>query len=270
MLKNYKVSVIVPNYNYAEYLPRTINSLINQTYKNLEIIIVDDGSTDDSIQKVNAIDDKRVLLISKLNGGVSSARNAGLRIASGDFIAFLDSDDCWEPEKIEEAIGIINREELDVVYSGVKIQNTQGEILSIIEPIHCNNMYELYKNNPGSAFIFAATSNCIIRTELTKGIFFNEKLSTSADWDYIRRILKFGKVGFNKKSQVKYLKHTNSMSQKNAAKYLFDNLLMIMILMIDIQKERPSLRDFLVGIRALANIFKGYIKNKLINRENPE
>ena len=97
------ITVIIPVYNTARYLERSIGSVVNQTYKNLEIILVDDGSTDDSYEicKQWAKRDHRILLIHKENGGQSSARNLALDIATGDYIAFVDSDDWIEPDMYE-------------------------------------------------------------------------------------------------------------------------------------------------------------------------
>lgn len=95
MIEKDKISVVVPIYNVEKYLERCINSIINQTYKNLEIILVDDGSTDNSgkiADKYKKID-SRIKVIHKTNGGLSDARNKGIRIASGKYISFIDSDD---------------------------------------------------------------------------------------------------------------------------------------------------------------------------------
>ena len=90
-----KISVIIPVYNVEKYLKRCLDSVINQTYKNLEIILVDDGSTDNSgkICDEYAKNDKRIIVIHKENGGVSVARNIGLDICTGDYVNFIDSDD---------------------------------------------------------------------------------------------------------------------------------------------------------------------------------
>ena len=97
------ISVIIPVYNVEKYLEKCINSVIGQTYKNIEIIIVDDGSTDKSglICDFFAGKDTRIVVIHKVNGGLSSARNAGLDIAKGDYIGFVDSDDWIEPDMYE-------------------------------------------------------------------------------------------------------------------------------------------------------------------------
>ena len=94
------ISVIIPVYNAAEYLERSIGSVRNQTYKNLEIITVDDGSKDDSLKLLEsfASADSRIKVIRKENGGSSTARNAGLREATGEYIGFIDADDYIEPD----------------------------------------------------------------------------------------------------------------------------------------------------------------------------
>ena len=104
--KQVLISVIVPIYNTVEYLPRCVDSIRRQTYRNLEIILVDDGSTDNSgaMAEKFALEDKRVKAFHKENGGSSSARNLGIEKASGDFIGFVDSDDYIEPEMYERLL----------------------------------------------------------------------------------------------------------------------------------------------------------------------
>ncbi len=101
-----KVSVIVPIYNAEKYLNKCLESIIGQTYKNLEIILVDDGSSDNSptICDAWAQIDSRIRVIHKKNGGVSSARNAGIDLAQGDYIGFVDADDWIEPNMYEVLI----------------------------------------------------------------------------------------------------------------------------------------------------------------------
>ena len=103
------ISVIVPIYNVEKYLIKCIESIINQTYKDLEIILVDDGSTDSSgkICDEFATKDNRIKVIHKKNGGLSSARNIGLDICKGNYISFIDSDDYIELDMYEKMIKII-------------------------------------------------------------------------------------------------------------------------------------------------------------------
>lgn len=117
------ISVIVPIYNVERYINKCIDSIIHQSYKNLEIILVDDGSPDkcgEIIDEYSRID-KRIHVIHKSNGGLSSARNAGLDIASGDFIGFVDSDDWIEPTMYEEMLSFMEKEQLDLVECGINL-----------------------------------------------------------------------------------------------------------------------------------------------------
>lgn len=108
------ISVIVPIYNIVEWLPRCVNSIRKQTYRNLEIILIDDGSTDNSgaMAEKFALEDKRVRVFHKENGGVSSARNLGIEKARGKYIGFVDSDDYIEPEMYERLISVVLQENL--------------------------------------------------------------------------------------------------------------------------------------------------------------
>lgn len=111
------ISIIIPVYNVAQYLAQCLDSVVNQTYSNLQIICVDDGSSDSSpeILAEYAHNDDRFIIISKENGGLSSARNRGLEIATGDYIMFLDSDDWLEPDICCNAIQEIEATKADVV-----------------------------------------------------------------------------------------------------------------------------------------------------------
>ena len=101
---NSLVSVIVPIYKVEDYLDECVKSIVDQTYKNIEIILVDDGSPDHCPQKCDewAKNDLRIRVVHKQNGGLSSARNAGLDVAKGEYIAFVDSDDFITPDYVEE------------------------------------------------------------------------------------------------------------------------------------------------------------------------
>ena len=111
-----KISVIIPTFNRAHLILNSINSVLNQTLKNLEVIIVDDGSTDNTKKIIESIDDKRIKYIKLLNRtGGSNARNVGIKNAKGNYIAFQDSDDIYYPEKLEKQLKNImnNNSDLD-------------------------------------------------------------------------------------------------------------------------------------------------------------
>ncbi len=120
MKDSYKISVIVPIYNVEPYLEMCVNSIINQTYQNIEIILVDDGSPDRCGEMCDeyAQKDNRIVVIHKKNGGLSSARNAGLNISTGDFIMFVDSDDWVEKNFCETPLNEILKKEVDCLAFG--------------------------------------------------------------------------------------------------------------------------------------------------------
>lgn len=166
------VSVIIPAYNIEDYIGRCLDSIISQTYKNLEIIVVDDGSRDHTGEILDnyAKKDRRIKVIHKENGGVSSARNKGIEVAEGDYIGFIDGDDLIEPEMYKTLVDLLEEENADIAHCGYqmvfpdrvdyyhntgkkKIQTTEEglkDLLSgeMIEPGLVNKLYkkELIKN----------------------------------------------------------------------------------------------------------------------------
>ena len=104
-----RISVVIPLYNKQNYIEQAVTSVLQSGCPAHEVIVVDDGSTDDGAQRVRTMDNSRVRLIRQPNGGVSAARNRGIREATGDYIAFLDADDCWAPEYLPAIADLITR-----------------------------------------------------------------------------------------------------------------------------------------------------------------
>lgn len=130
-MENPLVSVIVPIYNVESYLNRCVDSLVNQTYHNLEIILVDDGSPDNCSQMCDdwTKKDSRIKVIHKENGGLSDARNAGMDLATGDVISFIDSDDWIDLKAFESILNSMKKDGSDIVSCGVKWVNEDGKLL---------------------------------------------------------------------------------------------------------------------------------------------
>lgn len=118
------ITVIVPVYNTGKYIEKCVISLINQTYSNIEILLIDDGSTDDSAKECKKLLslDKRISYYLKENGGLADARNFGLKLASGEYVIFLDSDDWFEKDLIMNYYNLLNQNHLDVVVQGFTIE----------------------------------------------------------------------------------------------------------------------------------------------------
>ena len=121
MNQNPRISVIVPVYNVEQYLPRCVESILAQTYENLEILLVDDGTKDNSgaICDAYARQDARVKAIHKKNGGLSSARNAGIDAATGEYLSFVDSDDWIEPDMYEKMMALMEKYGVRLVCAGM-------------------------------------------------------------------------------------------------------------------------------------------------------
>lgn len=142
MTQDVIVSVVVPVYNVAKYLDRCVNSLISQTYTNLEIILVDDGSTDDSGQMCDewARRDHRIKVVHKRNAGLGMARNTGIECATGAYVCFVDSDDYVLPQMIECAVAEAEKQQSDIAVYGAICVNAQGE-MRYIRPTPTQTVY---------------------------------------------------------------------------------------------------------------------------------
>ncbi len=130
-----KVSIIMPNYNCDRFIEETINSVLAQTYCNWELLIVDDCSSDRSIEIINsycAIDERIKLFVNDTNKGAAASRNLALREASGEWIAFLDSDDIWLPQKLEKQISFMNENDFSFSFSKYRQIDEESNQLGII------------------------------------------------------------------------------------------------------------------------------------------
>jgi len=153
---NFLISVIVPVYNVEKYLSNCLDSIINQTYRNLEIILVDDGSTDGSVKICDdyAKKDNRIIVIHKENGGASTARNKGLDIAKGDYISFIDSDDYINCYMLEHLLNAIIRDNTDISICKIKFTKSLVESCNdnkdgISSVIMVDDVYEKLYNGQG-------------------------------------------------------------------------------------------------------------------------
>ena len=131
--KNPTVSVIIPVYNVGPFLRRCVKSVLGQTYKNLQIILVDDGSTDDSGKQCDSFkdNDSRIIVVHKKNGGLSSARNAGIKESTGEYICFVDSDDYIEKEFVERLLSASIANETKISQCNVALVSNNGDYLGV-------------------------------------------------------------------------------------------------------------------------------------------
>ncbi|PIQ89482.1 MAG: hypothetical protein COV72_02955 [Candidatus Omnitrophica bacterium CG11_big_fil_rev_8_21_14_0_20_42_13] len=196
-----KVSVIIPTHNCARYLPEAIDSVLNQTYQDFEIIVVDDGSTDNTKTIIEEYIDKfpgKIHYLYQEHRGPGSARNLGIKKSSGEYIAFQDSDDLWLPEKMKKQINLLEQDiEIKLVFSDMQ-QRNENKIVNksyLNEKGLCDNIQgenlslELAKAN----FIFTPTVIVKKNVFSTVGL-FNEDYRIGEDYDMWLRIAKRFKI----------------------------------------------------------------------------
>jgi glycosyltransferase involved in cell wall biosynthesis len=188
-MKN-KISVIIPIYKVEQYLNRCVDSVLNQTYSNLEVILVDDGSPDrcPAICDEYAEKDFRVKVIHKENGGQSTARNVGLQSATGDYVSFIDSDDWIAPDTYEYEIGLMQSYDADAVQVGFMSAHSpedvapkQEETLNTYEEKEILQFFMDFSTRTGSYSVW----KFLYRIELCRGIKFREgKINEDIDYQY--------------------------------------------------------------------------------------
>ena len=188
-----EISLIVPIYNLEAYLSRCVGSIKNQTYQNWELILVDDGSPDNSgsICEEYAKNDKRIIVIHKQNGGSASARNAGLNAATGDYITFIDADDWIENDGLEKMMLCAETTDADIVMADLTIEQSDGscsvrkegfgnpdaiELMKamMIGKLHGSNCNKIYRRS----LIVANDIHFIDGADYTEDLAFNIKLLT--------------------------------------------------------------------------------------------
>jgi hypothetical protein len=205
------VSVIIPSYNQGLFLKEALNSVLAQTYQNFEIIIVDDGSTDNTAELVRSFSDPRICYIYQENRGLSSARNSGVRQAHGSFLTYLDSDDLFLAEKIELLVAeMVANPELGLIAGqAVPIDEKGRRIGKIFNRRLVADPAKLLLGNP-----LHVGSVLIKRDWQDKAGFFDESLRSYEDWDMWLRLLRLGcPMGWVDKPVSLYRFHQKQMTR---------------------------------------------------------
>lgn len=212
------VSIILPTYNRADFLSRSVESVLNQTFSDFELIIVNDASTDSSKEVIDTYDDQRIIYLEhERNLGGSAARNTGIKAANGSFIAFQDSDDEWLPEKLEKQIKIMAEAPVSVgvIYTGFwRIRGDSKEYIpGAANQVKEGNIHlELLKGN------FVTTQAVLVKKEcFQKAGMFDETLPRLQDWELFLRISKFYEFCYIPEALVNSFFTEGSISSKPKA-----------------------------------------------------
>ncbi|MDD3472003.1 MAG: glycosyltransferase [Syntrophaceae bacterium] len=226
------VSIILPTYNRAQLLPRAVDSVLSQTYENWELIIWNDGSTDNTHNVLENFKDKRITFYKEDNQGKSYALNQGLRLAKGQIVAFLDDDDVWLPKKVEIQVAALQKHpELDMVFGDFENINITSNIVGfgfdqasaglaqlLTEKVGKNLWFvrEGFLKGIGRDNFIAFDSVAIQKRMIDRIGLFNEKLLNSEDFEYWWRFgLAGGKAAYTETVLLKRYKYANSLSSRS-------------------------------------------------------
>jgi glycosyltransferase involved in cell wall biosynthesis len=205
-----QVSVIVPTHNRARLLAATLRSITRQRGVDLEVVVVDDASTDDTAALVAALDDARVRIVrNPVSSGVSTARNTGIANATGEWIAFCDDDDLWAPDKLETQLAVAQVEGATWVYTGDVTVDSRLRVVAGSPPPSPREVVELLpRQNPLSS----GGSNVLVRASalaVTGG--FDTALRRTEDWDLWLRLVSTGPLAWVQRPLVAYRLHQGNI-----------------------------------------------------------
>lgn len=269
------ISVVIPTHNRSKLLKRAISSALNQTYNNIEIIVVSDGSTDatDSVMELINAQNENVKYISYNPGkGGNYARNIGIKAAKGEFVAFLDDDDEWHTDKLQKQINVFNsNSEIGLVCTGIHAvyENEKATTIFIPQSPLDSSKKILLGNCIGS------TTTVMVKSALIKQELFDENLEALQDYDLWIRICQKTKVGVVKEPCVEYYNYigNNQVSQftdryKRATKRISHKYSdLIKELSQEEQKDRQIWNELLLAKKSIRNgnpkVARQYIKRAI-------
>jgi glycosyltransferase involved in cell wall biosynthesis len=226
------VSVIIPTYNRANYIKKSLQSAVSQTVRDIEIIIINNYSTDNTLEVISSFNDTRIKIINFKNGGViAKSRNQGMVQSTGRYIAFLDDDDIWCPDKLELQIEYLeSHPEFGAVYSNAIIIDEKDNRKGYLIKRGQAKEGQIFQHLLGGNFITILT--VLMRRELLESIgLFNEEPSLIAVEDYeywMRTAFKFG-FGYISKPLALYRIHGTSISKKNSVALLRQKVLRMLL-----------------------------------------
>jgi len=205
------VSVIIPAYNCTSTIRETVQSVLKQTLTDFEIIIINDGSTDDLLSVLSEFHDPRIQVFNYENGGLSIARNRGIDLAIGKYVIFLDADDLWTPDKLESHFNLLEANpDVGVAYSWLYFLFDETKECLINAPITRNGdvFVELLRKN----FIANGSNAFIRRSAIDRVGYFHQEFAGASDWDYWLRLAQNYDFILSPHHQVFYRQVKSSMS----------------------------------------------------------
>jgi glycosyltransferase involved in cell wall biosynthesis len=218
------ISVVIANYNYARYLKECVESALTQTYPAVELIVVDDGSTDDSHSVLQRYGE-RITVVRQENKGVAAARNVGISRSKGEWVAFLDSDDSWSREKLQEQSKCFGDPSVGMVFCGLQHIDDSGACLGYTRPVLAGDL--LPKLVTFTTSSIGGGSSVVARAEVLRALGgFDKRLTIAADLDMWIRISAQQRVMAITSPLVKCRRHAGSMGS-NVGRFESENDLVL-------------------------------------------
>ena len=240
-----KVSIIVPIYNSEKYIKSCVDSLINQTYHNIEILLIDDGSKDNSFQICSEFTDERIKIYKKENGGVSSARNFGLQKATGYYVTFVDSDDLVEKDYIEFLVKAISHDGIDLsICNFYSHARKKSEFI-----VDVKSQEEIFYHILNDARYSGYVWNKLYKLDIIRKnkLSFNEKIFVCEDFLFNCHYISFIKKATYVKAQL-YWYNCDNESSATYNKYLYN----------------PKKASIIDSYKRIINIYEKYSKSNTI------
>ena len=263
-MKNPKVTVLMPVYNGEKYLKKSIESILDQTFTDFEFLIIDDGSTDESLELIKSYDDTRIkIIVHEQNKGLIKTLNEGIELAAGDYVARMDGDDVSLPERLEKQIAFMdNNQDVAVCGTWTKSMNENGKIVSTMKSLSGILLkYNYWKPSP------MIHPSVMMRKSLIKEFLFSVDAASAEDYDLWLRIVKKHRIFNIKECLLLYRIHGENISTKRRDEQLLSSYNSFLK---NFEIENISLEDFLAvaslnlkvnPVKRLAIILK--IKNKI-------
>lgn len=207
-----RVSVIITTFNSMRFFPETLASVLQQTCSDIEVIVVDDGSSDGIADWIRSVEDSRLVFHSQFNQGVSSARNTGIRLARGEYIAFLDGDDVWEPTKLERQVKVLDLDdEVGLVHTWLALMDEESRLTGrVLRPYSDGEIWEeIVESNMIACSSVIVRQSCL---EVTGT--FDSTLVVAEDWDLWIRVAAAYRISVIKAPLVHYRIHPSSKSKR--------------------------------------------------------
>jgi GT2 family glycosyltransferase len=229
------VSIIIPSYNHGRFIEEAVHSVLNQSYGDLELIVIDDGSQDDTLERLAGISDSRLCVIGQENHGAHAAINRGLAMAQGDYLAILNSDDVYHPHRLERLIPILEKEEkIGLISSYIEVIDSSGRSLGIKQGY--SNLEPWLLPHPERSFragtdlraalltenYLSTTSNFLMKRRWYEAVGEFIPLRYTHDWDFALRMARLAAIELVPEPLLKYRIHGANTIHENQAAMIFE------------------------------------------------